>query len=326
MAPQDQLGLGDLLAEAAETNAAREFESDTAHLPGTLAEAIAFHTRQIEAHHAAMLACNIEHALIIRREARLLARKLNGGVPGILAHDDAPGYVLARHCAAPEGQVPLWGQEGTFEIDIAGVACRITFNGMFGIGATAMTYLAFDARAVDKAHPFISGTGYRSFLGATVPPQTGLVPDQFASQVIAQYVADDLGGRLVVPACAARKSAPGAGLRARSRRCIRTAFDFGREDVVGLSGITRNGRLMSMVKKSITVTDQQDAFIQAQIASGRYASDSEVIREALREKELRIAELDALRAKLIASEESGISPRTPEEIRAAVRERLTPSS
>ncbi|QBF32314.1 addiction module antitoxin [Thalassococcus sp. S3] len=81
-----------------------------------------------------------------------------------------------------------------------------------------------------------------------------------------------------------------------------------------------------MVKKSITVTDQQDAFIQAQIASGRYASDSEVIREALREKELRIAELDALRAKLIASEESGISPRTPEEIRAAVRERLTPSS
>ncbi|MGB1027830.1 MAG: ribbon-helix-helix domain-containing protein, partial [Rhodospirillaceae bacterium] len=35
-----------------------------------------------------------------------------------------------------------------------------------------------------------------------------------------------------------------------------------------------------MVKKSITVTDQQDAFIQSQLATGRYASDSEVIREA----------------------------------------------
>jgi len=66
---------------------------------------------------------------------------------------------------------------------------------------------------------------------------------------------------------------------------------------------------MSMVKKSITGTDSQDDFIQAQIAPGYYASDSEVIREALREKELRKTELDALRAKLIASEESGASDR-----------------
>jgi len=79
---------------------------------------------------------------------------------------------------------------------------------------------------------------------------------------------------------------------------------------------------MSMVKKSITVTDSQDAFIQGQIASGRYASDSEVIREALREKELRMAEIDALRAKLIASEQSGLSDQTPDELRMAAKERL----
>ena len=79
---------------------------------------------------------------------------------------------------------------------------------------------------------------------------------------------------------------------------------------------------MSMVKKSITVTDSQDEFIQAQIASGHYASDSEVIREALREKELRTAEIDALRAKLIASEQSGLSGRTAQDIRAAAKERL----
>ena len=68
---------------------------------------------------------------------------------------------------------------------------------------------------------------------------------------------------------------------------------------------------MSMVKKSITVTDKQNDFIQAQIASGHYTSDSEVIREALREKELRMAEIDALRMKLIASEKvaSVIAPR-----------------
>ncbi|NOX93639.1 MAG: type II toxin-antitoxin system ParD family antitoxin [Alphaproteobacteria bacterium] len=70
-----------------------------------------------------------------------------------------------------------------------------------------------------------------------------------------------------------------------------------------------------MVKKSITVTDQQDAWIQSQLASGHYASDSEVVREALREKEMRTAELEAIRARLIASEESGFSDRTPEQIR-----------
>lgn len=81
---------------------------------------------------------------------------------------------------------------------------------------------------------------------------------------------------------------------------------------------------MSMVKKSITVTDQQEAFIQTQLATGRYASDSEVIREALREKELRVAEIDQLRARLLASEKSGISNRTPEQIRAAAKSRLKP--
>lgn len=79
---------------------------------------------------------------------------------------------------------------------------------------------------------------------------------------------------------------------------------------------------MTMIKKSITVTDQQEEWIQAQIASGHYASDSEVIREALREKELRAAETDMIRARLIASEQSGLSDRTAEDIRAASKARL----
>ena len=80
---------------------------------------------------------------------------------------------------------------------------------------------------------------------------------------------------------------------------------------------------MSMIKKSITVTAQHEAFIQSLLSSGQYASDSEVIREALREKELRMAEIDALRAKLIAAEQSGVSDRTPEEIRQAVKARFS---
>ena len=79
---------------------------------------------------------------------------------------------------------------------------------------------------------------------------------------------------------------------------------------------------MAMVKKSITITDQQDQWIKAQMATGNYATDSEVVREALRQKQERDAEVEAIRAALIEGEQSGISDRTPEDVRAAVLDRL----
>ncbi len=79
---------------------------------------------------------------------------------------------------------------------------------------------------------------------------------------------------------------------------------------------------MAMVKKSITVTDQQEDWIQAQMATGNYGTDSELIREALREKQNRTAEIEAIRAALIAGEQSGFSDRTPEEIKKSVQKRL----
>lgn len=80
---------------------------------------------------------------------------------------------------------------------------------------------------------------------------------------------------------------------------------------------------MPMIKKSITVTDQQEAWIQSQISAGLYGNDSEVIREALREKQLRMAEVEAIRAKLVEAEERGVSGKSPEDIRRAVKGKLT---
>jgi antitoxin ParD1/3/4 len=74
-----------------------------------------------------------------------------------------------------------------------------------------------------------------------------------------------------------------------------------------------------MIKKSITVTETQEAWIQAQLATGQYASDSEVVREALREKHSRMAEIERIRAALIAAEESGTSALGKDDIRAAVQ-------
>ena len=75
---------------------------------------------------------------------------------------------------------------------------------------------------------------------------------------------------------------------------------------------------MSMVKKSITVTEQQNDWIRAQIANGHYGNESEVVRELIRERQLRDqetpAQIKAIRAKLIEAEKGGFSDMTVDEI------------
>jgi antitoxin ParD1/3/4 len=81
---------------------------------------------------------------------------------------------------------------------------------------------------------------------------------------------------------------------------------------------------MPMVKKSITVTGAQNEWLQSQIQKGLYASDSEVLRFLIREKQEKDADhmaILALRAALIEGEESGVSSRTPEQIKRSVIER-----
>ncbi len=75
---------------------------------------------------------------------------------------------------------------------------------------------------------------------------------------------------------------------------------------------------MAMVKKSISVTDKQDRWIKAQIESGHYGNESEIVRELIRERQLREletpAEIAAIRAALIEGEESGFTDRSVDEI------------
>lgn len=62
---------------------------------------------------------------------------------------------------------------------------------------------------------------------------------------------------------------------------------------------------MSTVRKTITLTDQQDGWIKAQIRAGHYTNDSEYIRDLIRREQERSAQTDALRAALIEGENSG---------------------
>jgi hypothetical protein len=187
IASPDQLGFGfDEIAE----------EQHTAHIPSTIDEAIPYYRKLIERHHAAMIAGDVSAAMKIREEAHDLAVKVNGGKLGICGGPDAPGFVLERATAAPSGTVPLWGQTGSFTINVDKMPVRIEQDGMFGVGSSSMFWPGFGAHAVDYDKPFLSETGFRSFIGFHADLVPGITPDVFAREVIQSHIAKDRKGKL----------------------------------------------------------------------------------------------------------------------------------
>ena len=62
---------------------------------------------------------------------------------------------------------------------------------------------------------------------------------------------------------------------------------------------------MATVRKTITLTEQQNAWITAQIDAGSYTNDSEAIRDLIRREQERRSEVDGIRQALIEGEQSG---------------------
>ncbi len=62
---------------------------------------------------------------------------------------------------------------------------------------------------------------------------------------------------------------------------------------------------MGAVRKTITLTEQQDAWIDAQIAAGFYTNDSEAIRDLIRRERERSFEIETIRHALVEGEQSG---------------------
>ena len=62
---------------------------------------------------------------------------------------------------------------------------------------------------------------------------------------------------------------------------------------------------MGVVRKTITLTDQQDSWVKALISAGHYTNDSEYIRDLIRREQERSTEIEAIRNALIDGEASG---------------------
>lgn len=73
-----------------------------------------------------------------------------------------------------------------------------------------------------------------------------------------------------------------------------------------------------MSRQSISLTRPNDEWLKAQVESEEYTSKSEVVNDLIR----RAREVEEIRKKLIAAEDSGFSDRTPEEIRDQAKARL----
>ncbi len=191
-----QLGFDALLIEAETVNREAVLERRLAHLPNAMLEPVPIYRAILDKHHAAMLAGDLEAALQLREEAHDLALLLNKGEPGILAGPDAPGCMLEGLTAADDGIVPLWGQTGSFVVDVQGMSVRIDMGGIFGIGSRYCPWVNFSVHAVDWNRPFLSETGYRSFMGVQAALVPGMTPDAFATEVINAHVQKELKGRL----------------------------------------------------------------------------------------------------------------------------------
>jgi len=78
---------------------------------------------------------------------------------------------------------------------------------------------------------------------------------------------------------------------------------------------------MSMQRKTITVTEQQDTWIKSQVESGQYGNDSEYLRELIRHDQEYKNKIKLLSFALIEGEESGISERSMTDILKDAKER-----
>lgn len=71
---------------------------------------------------------------------------------------------------------------------------------------------------------------------------------------------------------------------------------------------------MATIRKTITLTDQQDQWIKTQIAAGGFTNVSEYIRDLLRRNQEQNSYFSALKQAIQEGLESGVSNKTVGEI------------
>lgn len=77
-----------------------------------------------------------------------------------------------------------------------------------------------------------------------------------------------------------------------------------------------------MARQSISFTEPNEAWLQAQVNSKEYASKSELVNDLIRQARKQQKEIDWVRAKIEKAEKSGITSDTKEQILAQAKSSL----
>jgi hypothetical protein len=138
----------------------------------------------VKKYHGAILAHDMEGADEASATNEAIIWKLTGGTFFGCKDSESPeagGILVAEHCKAAPGAIPLWGQNGEFLIEVEGVRSVVEVSD--GFGDSLWPQFAF--HAVDTKRDFISETGFRS---ALPDPHYGMSVDEFARWLFAGFL------------------------------------------------------------------------------------------------------------------------------------------
>lgn len=197
-APPAQLGLfgaGELAEADARSHAGRQ-RRRLAHLPTGWDEGLAAFRALLGRYDAAVRRRDPEAAFAEVRLSRDMAVAMMGGDRGILAGPESVGCRLRAATAAPPGTEPTWGQAAAFVVVLAdGMRVGVETDGVMGMCADRG--FSASANVVDLDAPFLSETGYRSFLGLTQWPDADEEPASYWRRCFEAHVAGELKGKPV---------------------------------------------------------------------------------------------------------------------------------
>ena len=71
---------------------------------------------------------------------------------------------------------------------------------------------------------------------------------------------------------------------------------------------------MAVIRKTITFTEQQDAWVKSRVRSGDYTNDSEYVRDLIRKDQQNNEKLRKLQFAIDEGLTSGVSERSPTDI------------
>lgn len=172
-----------------------EHQEKTSHLPPAAdwPGCVAFYRSLLVRYDAAMLAGDTAAAVAVSDEAGLLRDHLHTeSVRGIDMRDR-----LVEATEAPSGEIPMWGQAGTFTVIAHSVPVCITIDGLQGVGHYTSLMPHFALGIVDKHRMFFSETGYRSCFSHLGEAPTGVTVDAAVLRYLDNYFKGEMKGKLV---------------------------------------------------------------------------------------------------------------------------------